>query len=230
MDQDEITEIQQSFPEDKQLCQSYLRGLVGDVGSRWETVGNLIYGFKEERLAFLVCKQFSEFGKGGYEHWMGLMYEKGIGTEQDPHVAIEWYWLGASIGDPECQYEIGYAGISGLFPNSISQSEGIRMMAASADRGYHKALSFMGMMYAVGLGVERDPQKAFSYYCKASEAGSDTGIQNVAFCYQHGFGVTQDIRKAMKMYQGLADKGDVEMKISVIECRRMLDEQMHLYV
>ena len=50
----------------------------------------------------------------------------------------------------------------------------------------------MGSQYFTGDGVEKDKKKAFYYYMKAAELGSDEGMVEIGLCYLNGDGVKQD--------------------------------------
>ena len=49
--------------------------------------------------------------------------------------------------------------------------------------------------------------EAFEYYEKAAGSGDATGMYNVAFMYENGYGVDADIEKAKKYYKMAADNG-----------------------
>lgn len=62
--------------------------------------------------------------------------------------------------------------------------------------GYLGAYHNMGNLYRKGLGVEKDPEKAFSYYLYAAERGHPEDQYNVGYMYMQGSGVDVDYKKA----------------------------------
>ncbi|RIB19886.1 kinase-like domain-containing protein [Gigaspora rosea] len=56
----------------------------------------------------------------------------------------------------------------------------------------------VGFCYYLGIGVEIDKYKAFSYYLKSAEAGNSMGIWKTAWCYYYGIGVEKNDDKFRK--------------------------------
>ncbi|RIB10890.1 hypothetical protein C2G38_2104959, partial [Gigaspora rosea] len=50
----------------------------------------------------------------------------------------------------------------------------------------------VGYCYYLGIGVEIDKHKAFTYYLKSAEAGNSMGIWKTAWCYYYGIGVEKN--------------------------------------
>ncbi|RIB07457.1 kinase-like domain-containing protein [Gigaspora rosea] len=53
----------------------------------------------------------------------------------------------------------------------------------------------VGYCYYLGIGVEIDKHKAFTYYLKSAEAGNSMGIWKTAWCYYYGIGAKKNLRK-----------------------------------
>ena len=53
----------------------------------------------------------------------------------------------------------------------------------------------VGYCYNLGIGVEIDKHKAFTYYLKSAEAGNSMGIWKTSVCYLYGIGVEKDENK-----------------------------------
>lgn len=67
-------------------------------------------------------------------YFLGLMYQKGLGIEQDSFQAVQWYKLAAIQGDPEAQYNLGLMYMNG---------EGIAQDFIQAHIWFNVAASFM---------------------------------------------------------------------------------------
>lgn len=61
-------------------------------------------------------------------------------------------------------------------------------------------------MYARGIGVKIDEDKAFEILKRASRHGDATGILGLGYCYQHGIGVNANASKALELYQSVTNK------------------------
>ena len=78
-----------------------------------------------------------------------------------------------------------------------------------AEQNNLAAMRNIGLMYRKGLGVEKDPGKAFSWYSRAAELGFDRAQANVASMYMKGEGTEQDYVKAANWFTLAAQQGHV---------------------
>ncbi len=65
----------------------------------------------------------------------------------------------------------------------------------------------MGLLFADGTGVERDPTKAAFWYRKAADQGNAEAQTNFGWCLDNGFGVERDQTQAALWYQKAAEQG-----------------------
>lgn len=66
----------------------------------------------------------------------------------------------------------------------------------AAKSGLWNALYNLGVLYRDGLGVDKDPEKAFDYFRRAAESMEPAPIRHLAKCYREGFGCAIDIEMA----------------------------------
>lgn len=76
-----------------------------------------------------------------------------------------------------------------------------------AEQGYPLAECQIGYFYAEGLGVERDPEKAFYWTRRAAEHGDWDGQFNLGCFYEEGLGVERDLEQAVRWYREAARQG-----------------------
>jgi hypothetical protein len=81
---------------------------------------------------------------------------------------------------------------------------------AAAKVGSVQAMAALGSMYAEGLGVERDDQRAFEWYLRAAEGGNITAQGVVARLYSTGQGTPKNDANALLWARRAAEKGDAE--------------------
>ena len=62
---------------------------------------------------------------------------------------------------------------------------------------------------------EKEREKAFERFYEAAEAGSDTSKVYLAYCYEYGIGVDQDLDKAKELYAEVAASGNEEAQVKV---------------
>ncbi len=83
----------------------------------------------------------------------------------------------------------------------------IRQLTETAKKGDPEAMFNLGVMYAKGDGVEKDPAKACQWYEKAAEAGHAGAMFNLGVMYAKGDGVEKDPAKARQWWQKAAEAG-----------------------
>ncbi|RIB22195.1 kinase-like domain-containing protein [Gigaspora rosea] len=68
----------------------------------------------------------------------------------------------------------------------------------------------VGYCYYLGIGVEIDKHKAFTYYLKSVEADNSMGIWKTAWCYYYGIGVEKNRNEWRKWFQKFSGYGKCE--------------------
>jgi hypothetical protein len=71
-------------------------------------------------------------------------------------------------------------------------SEALRWFRQAADKGHSDAVNKIGIMYAMGQGVEVDYAMAMGWFRQAAEMGNTYAMGNVGELYAKGDGVTKD--------------------------------------
>lgn len=69
----------------------------------------------------------------------------------------------------------------------------------------YSQLATIAKIYFLGFGVSQDYEKAFEIYSYLYGHGDDCGAYYLGFMYEHGYGVEQDIEKAMMYYHSRQD-------------------------
>ena len=88
-------------------------------------------------------------------HALGLLYERGLGVDQDLRRAVEWYRKAAQSGHAAAQFNLGrlYALGQGVV-RDLTQAA--RWWLRAADQGNPHALHNLGLMFYAGEGVRQD--------------------------------------------------------------------------
>jgi TPR repeat protein len=92
--------------------------------------------------------------------------------------------------------------------NSVSLPEidltGIRQKAEAGNPSYQFTL---GEAYRKGVGIVKDPKKAFEWHEKAAKQGSDAAQFRLGVFYETGKGTAKDSQKAAEWYEKAANQG-----------------------
>lgn len=67
-----------------------------------------------------------------------------------------------------------------------------------------EAARLLGMLYADGNGVDKQPEKAVELYSSASEWGDSLATYLLAGCYENGVGTKADLTKSVMLYEKCA--------------------------
>lgn len=150
---------------------------------------------------------------------LGRCYENGLGVEQDPAVAAQWFQLAAEQNDSEAQvllaycYEVG----SGV-PKNPQQV--MNLMTRAANAGNAEAQFNLALNYSQGInGAPKNEQEAFKWAELAGQQGYAQAERFLGACYEYGFGVNANTQLAQEWYakaaaQGLSREGSIFSKIT----------------
>ena len=102
---------------------------------------------------------------------------------------------------------------NGTVPVDTHRQEQIASIALTqeaADLGDAEALCNLGVFYASGTGVERDPYKAFEMCLAAAEMGLSVAQSNVAHMFAQGSGTPQDYTRALHFWTLAANQNHTD--------------------
>jgi len=106
--------------------------------------------------------------------------------------------------------------------------EAMDALLPMAHAGNADAEELIGVMYAMGLGVERDDERAFEWYLRSSMKGHPGAQSGIGWYYEVGRGMpAPDLVRAYLWY-GLSEiGGDIDAKLSLEEVqKKMTDEEI----
>lgn len=106
--------------------------------------------------------------------------------------------------------------------------EAFEALWPAARSGNADAEELIGVMYAMGLGVERDDARAFEWYLRASMKGHPGAQSGIGWYYEVGRGLpAPDLVRAYLWYALSAIGGDPDAAISLEDItRKMTPEQI----
>ena len=106
-------------------------------------------------------------------------------------------------------------------------AEAMEEFLPAARSGNADAEELIGVMYALGLGVERDPERAFEWYLRSSMKGHPGAQSGVGWYYEVGRGMpAPDLVRGYMWYVLSAIGGDPDAAVSQEEIvKKMTPEQ-----
>ena len=102
------------------------------------------------------------------------------------------------------------------------------ILLPKAQAGHAAAEEMIGILYAMGLGVERDNQRAFDWYLRSALKGRSSAQSGVGWYYEVGLGIpAPDPIRAYAWYALSAIGGDPDAAVSQQEViNQMSSEQI----
>jgi TPR repeat protein len=152
---------------------------------------------------------------------LGIIYEKGLGVEDDTKKAIEWYGKAAEQGDTDALCNLGLIYAKGAEKVGLKQDfhSAAKLYRKAADMGAREAQLNLGAFYYHGAGVPQDFKKAAEWYRKAAVQGDADAQCNLAICYHKGEGLAVDVDKAAQWFKKAAAQGQEQALMALKELK-----------
>lgn len=181
----------------------------------WCYLGYLKIGctdFDRYEQAMKCFEKAYECGYGPGLVGQGMLYEDGLGVEQDYEKAFELYTQAAEEG-----YAEGYYGLASLYlyGNGVVQDETValeyfKMALESQDAIWRNdAKCRIASMYTEDIpGIGQDYSAAYDWYMQAVNEGYGSGFIGIGNMYYFGDGVNKDYSEAYSWFQRGAAHGN----------------------
>ncbi|KAI8887438.1 HCP-like protein [Backusella circina FSU 941] len=156
-----------------------------------------------------MLKQSAAYGNRIAEFLLAFMIQKGLTTGDLS--AKEYYTRSAKQSYTPAQIQLGM--ILLLEENS---DEGVTWLEKAAHLGDSRASYQLGLLYELGMGVNKDYTVAISNYNRAIELGDSMAKFRMGYNYLHGqIDLPQDIAKAYKLIYESAKSGYAEAEFTL---------------
>jgi hypothetical protein len=117
-----------------------------------------------------IWSALSRQGNAEAEFGLGLLYDLGNGTPEDPETAFFWYKAAADAGLPAAEFNIAAMYDSGRGVAQSTENAALWYAKAAAHE-HHRAQFDLGLLYERGEGVPRNPDAAAAWFRKSAEGG-----------------------------------------------------------
>lgn len=155
--------------------------------------------------AFVTWKAAAEKGDAEAQFDLGVLYAKGLGTDQNMQQAVRLYRSAAEHGNVQAAFSLGQL---------YSKGWGVPRDDAEALRWFQAANSpdpdnpvRLGWIVAEGYGVPQDYAVAAFWYRNAAQKGHAEAQFNLAHLYATGKGVQHDDEEAARWCRAAATQG-----------------------
>jgi uncharacterized protein len=133
--------------------------------------------------------------------------------KKKPENKYKIYKRYAIAGNPQAQYKLSVCYANGL-GTAKSPENALKWLEKAAKHNYQKAIHELGMKYF----DEKEYNKAFSYFVKASVMGWVASKFMLAVCLDDGLGTQVNKIKAFKIYEELSNMGNPDALYNLAMC------------
>ncbi len=165
--------------------------------------------YADDAATFNGMLALANKGDAEAQYHVGMMYNNGIGTAQDPRQAFGWFEKSAASNDALGAFKLGcyYAG---QFPGVVETDENValRYKLVSAKAGYSLAQHDVAAHYARQGNFE----EAVTWLKLASAQGLDLSLYGLSSFYHDGKGVPKDLSLAFVYLTLAAQVSETNLK------------------
>lgn len=165
-------------------------------------------GVKQDMAkAVEIYKCAAEKGDPWAMRRMGDLYAKGVGVPCDKKVSMEWLARGAEAGDGPSAYVIGCEMMNSALAKRFADKQNnekiyrLFLQAVQGESPRPEAFSNLAMCYKLGVGVEKNLQKAAECLATAVTLGDTRYALQAAGDFYRGREVKRDFGRALQCYE-----------------------------
>jgi len=141
-----------------------------------------LYFQRKHSEAYLLAIQLASSGDLRSVRFLGWLHLHGHGCQQDEKKAMSFFLEAANQGDAEALF-----GIANIYYSNKEYKDAARYLEEAMKKGYVPAIRWSGVMYQLGLGVNKDLDRAYHLYNQAAQAGNLSAYCQKSLMLLHGF-------------------------------------------
>lgn len=122
---------------------------------------------------------------------IGVIYAKGIGTDVNPNLAIQYFTKAAKNESSMAYYNLGK-----VYESQSKFTAAINWYNKAIEMKNSNAMNNLADLYLQGKGLVQNTHQAELLYIQAAELGNATSMRNLGFLYFKGIEIKQDMKKA----------------------------------
>ena len=143
-----------------------------------------------ESDSFKAMVVLANKGDAEAQYHVGMMHNNGIGTQQDPRQAFEWFQKSAASNDPLGAYKLGcYYDGQGAGIVTSDSNEALKYKLVAAKAGYALAQHDVANQY----DRQGNPEEALKWWKMAGDQGYPKALFSLSMAYSAGKGAPRDL-------------------------------------
>ncbi|MGE4398355.1 MAG: tetratricopeptide repeat protein [Campylobacterales bacterium] len=193
-------------------CDSKISSSIGGADREALNRATLAYQQKNYIAAYNELKPLANKNIPEALYNLGLLYDRGLGTDKNETEAFKLYLKAAEGGHSQAQFLLGFMYSRDDTITKKNLQESLRWYKLSAEQGHILALYDLGVIYYYGKGVTQNFKEALHFFRQSAEKGSTDAQFNLGMMYAKGEGIAQDNAEAYKWFSLASSSGDSEAK------------------
>ena len=148
--------------------------------------------------SFKAMVALANKGDAEAQYHVGMMHNNGIGTQQDPRQAFEWFQKSTASNDPLGAYKLGcYYDGQGAGVVTSDSNEALKYKLIAAKAGYALAQHDVAIHYA----RQENFEEAVKWWKMASDQGYPDALYSLSGSYFQGKGAPKDLSLAYAYFK-----------------------------
>ncbi len=148
--------------------------------------------------SFKAMVALANKGDAEAQYHVGMMHNNGIGTQQDPRQAFEWFQKSTASNDPLGAYKLGcYYDGQGAGIVTSDSNEALKYKLIAAKAGYALAQHDVAIHYA----RQENFEEAVKWWKMASDQGYPDALYSLSGSYFQGKGAPKDLSLAYAYFK-----------------------------
>ncbi|XP_072446429.1 death ligand signal enhancer isoform X3 [Chiloscyllium punctatum] len=214
-------DLQREHPNPEEILNKATSNLQGATRSSISSILNII-GLKNMKakdydMAFSYFMVAANQGYSKAQYNVGVCYELGKGTVKDINKAAVYYSYAAAQGHNMAQFRWAQY-LLHIKPDKEAKDiqEAVEQLEKAAKSGLKEAQAYLGVFFT--KEPHKDLHQAARYLTMASESGDPESHYNLGICYEKGWAVMMDLRRAAELYQKAAalEHADAQCALGVL--------------
>lgn len=157
-------------------------------------------------IAHSIWLPLARAGDGDAALGLAIIYENGLGLNQDTTASVKWYQIAADKGIAEAQHDLGIKYFSGTGVER-NPRKAYELWKKAAESGLSAAQTKFAFLHIQGMGTRQDIDEALKWYRQAAKQGNTEAMYNLSLMYQKGTGVRKDPHQRLHWLTRAADLG-----------------------
>lgn len=146
-------------------------------------------------------------------------YYHGIGVEQDPSKAIEFYNIAAKNNDPIALFRLGKCYLDGNSVVKKDAKKAVAYLLEAKKYGSVEANAALGYCYHHGEGISKNLKTAFELYQLAAKHDEPAALCYLGEWYKRGFDNGNiDVKRAVEYFKKAVQHGSIDAIHQLAHC------------